>query len=263
LSTAFTAGEGIWRARLGTLRQAVRHELLARQLAGHIPDRIGLRVIDLGCGQGTLLLRLARAGHVVTGLDSSELLLGDLDQALRAEPAPVRDRVRVVRGDVKDIAALVEPASFDVVLCHGVLMYLPDPEPVLTAVAYAAAPGAIVSLLARNGDALAMRPGLAGDWAAAAAAFSGTGYVNRLGVHARADRRDDLTARLARHHLNVLAWYGVRLFTDLAADDAPVPDAATLAQILDCEEQAGRTDPYRAVAAQLHLVAERPAGARQ
>lgn len=256
MGTAFTAGEGIWRARLGTLRQAVRHELVARQLAGHLPDRTGLRVIDLGCGQGTLLLRLARAGHAVTGLDSSELLLGDLERALRAEPAPVRDRVRVVRGDVQD-TALVEPASFDVVLCHGVLMYLPDPEPVLAAVAYAAAPGAIVSLLARNGDALAMRPGLAGDWAAAAAAFNGTGYVNRLGVRARADRRDNLTARLAQHDLDVLAWYGVRVFTDLAADDAPLPDAETLAQIMDCEEQAGRTDPYRPVAAQLHMVAER------
>ncbi len=256
---AFTAGEGMWLARLATLRQVVRHELLARQLAAHLPDRAGLRVIDLGCGQGTLLLRLARAGHVVTGLDSSEALLADLDRSLRAEPAQVRDRVRIVRGDVRDTAATVELAGFDVVLCHGVLMYLPDPEPVLAAVAYAAAPGAIVSLLARNGDALAMRPGLAGDWAAAAAAFNGTGYVNRLGVDARADRRDDLTARMAAHHLNVLAWYGVRVFTDLAADDAPVPGAGTLAQILDCEEQAGRTDPYRAVAAQLHVVAERPA----
>jgi S-adenosylmethionine-dependent methyltransferase len=101
-----------------------------------------------------------------------------------------------------------------------------------------------------------MRPGLAGDWAAAAEAFGGTAYVNRLGVHARADRIDDLTARLEAHHLDVRTWYGVRVFTDLAADDEPVPDAGTLARILDCEERAGSTDPYRAVAAQLHVVAQ-------
>lgn len=256
--TAFTPGEERWRAHLGTLRQVVRQELVARQLAGHLPGRAGLRVLDLGCGQGTQLLRLARHGHLVTGLDSSQTLLGDLDRSLSAEPPGVAGRVRLVRGDVTDAAALLETASFDVVMCHGVLMYFPDPEPVLEAVAAMAAPGAIVSLLARNGDALAMRPGLHGDWAAAAAAFDGTGYRNRLGLLARADRLGDLTARLAAQGLEVRAWYGVRVFTDLADDDAPVPGPARLSLILDCEEQAGRTDPYRAVAAQLHLLACRP-----
>jgi S-adenosylmethionine-dependent methyltransferase len=256
LSTAFTFGEEKWLRNLGTLRQAVRQELVARQLALHLPELPGLRVADLGCGQGSQLLRLARAGHAVTGLDSSEALLSDLGRSLRAEPPGVRDRVRTILGDIRDATALLGPATFDVVLCHGVLMYHPDPEPVLAAVAGVAAPGAVVSLLARNGDALAMRPGLAGDWETAAAAFGGSGYVNRLGVQARADRLQDLTGRLAEYYLETQAWYGVRVFTDLAADDAPVPDAGTLAQILDCEEQAGRTDPYRAVAALVHVVAE-------
>ena len=114
---------------------------------------------------------------------------------------------------------------FDVVLCHGVLMYFPDPGPMLAAVAAVTAPGGLASLLVRNGDALAMRPGLRGDWAAADAAFDGPRYLNRIGVRARADRLDDLTAGLAAHDLDVQAWYGVRVFTDLAGDDAPVPDA--------------------------------------
>jgi S-adenosylmethionine-dependent methyltransferase len=257
-STAFTHGEERWRAHLGTLRQSVRQELVGRQLAGHLPAGARLRVLDVGCGQGTQLLRLARHGHAVTGLDGSQTLLRDLQRALAAEPPGVADRVRVVHGDVRDAAALLDPASFDVVMCHGVLMYFPDPGPVLDAVAAMAAPGAIVSLLARNGDALAMRPGLQGDWAATAAAFDTAAYRNRLGVAARADRLDDLTERLAARGLEVCAWYGVRVFTDLAGDDEPLPDPATLAVILDCEERAGRTDPYRAVAAQLHLLARRP-----
>ena len=115
------------------------------------------------------------------------------------------------------------------------------------------APGGLVSLLVRNGDALAMRPGLLGDWAACAEAFDSDRYPNRIGVTARADRLADLTGRLAGHGLQVTAWYGVRVFTDAAADDAePPPDLPTL---LACEERAGRTDPYRQVAALLHLVA--------
>jgi S-adenosylmethionine-dependent methyltransferase len=84
LSTTFAAGEERWRARLGTLRQVVRQELVARQLARQVPDRPARRVLDIGCGQGTQLLSLARRGHTVTGLDSSQALLGDLVRSLRA-----------------------------------------------------------------------------------------------------------------------------------------------------------------------------------
>ncbi|MDQ2874273.1 MAG: hypothetical protein M3Y33_05465, partial [Actinomycetota bacterium] len=37
LSSGFDAGEQRWRAGLGTLRQVVRQELVARQLAAHLP----------------------------------------------------------------------------------------------------------------------------------------------------------------------------------------------------------------------------------
>ncbi len=257
MATAFTPGEERWRARLGTLRQAVRQELVARQLAAHLPGSPTRQVLDLGCGQGTQALLLARRGHYVTGLDSSPSLLADFRAALAAEPGPVRMRVQLVEGEAADAARRFAPASFDAVLCQGVLMYQADPGLLLDAVARVVRPGGLASLLVRNGDALALRPGLQGDWDAAAAAFDGAAYRNRIGVSARADRRGDLTAALERRQLALEQWYGVRVFTDLAADDAPVPDDATLQAITACEERAGRTDPYRQVAALLHLVARR------
>ena len=90
----FAAGEEEWRRRLGTLRQVVRQELVARQLAAHVPDRPSRRVLDIGCGQGTQALLLARRGHTVTGLDSSARMLADFRAALSAEPAEVAERVR-------------------------------------------------------------------------------------------------------------------------------------------------------------------------
>jgi 2-polyprenyl-3-methyl-5-hydroxy-6-metoxy-1,4-benzoquinol methylase len=197
----FHAGEPEWRARLGTLRQVVRQELVARQLATHLADRPAQRVLDLGCGQGTQLLRLARQGHLVTGLDSSADLLADLEVSLRAEPPEVRDRVQVVPADLEQVSERFAPASFDVVLCHGVLMYFSDPHPLLAALARLVVPGGLVSLLVRNGDALAMRPALLGDWAQALAAFEGTGYRNRIGVRARAGRTDPYRAVAALTHL--------------------------------------------------------------
>jgi S-adenosylmethionine-dependent methyltransferase len=211
----------------------------------------------VGCGQGTQLLHLARRGHFVTGLDVSSTLLEDAERTLTAESSDVRQRVRLVHGDAERALDLAAPASFDAVLCHGVLMYFSDPNPLLHTLASVVAPGGMVSLLVRNGDALAMRPGLRGDWAAAREAFDGTAYRNRIGVTARADRLDDLTASLAGHHVSVLTWYGVRVFTDIAADDAPVPEPEQLSMLLACEERAGCTDPYRQVAALIHVIAER------
>ena len=167
----------------------------------------------------------------------------------------VQQRRQVRRDLIEDLAERPFAPPFAAVLCHGVLMHLPDPGPVLRILAGLTAPGGIVSLLVRNGDALAMRPGLAGDWAACAAAFGSDRYENRIGVSARADRLSDLTGRLAGHGLRVTAWYGVRVFTDTAPSDAePPPD---LAALLDCEERAGCTDPYRQVAALLHVIARK------
>lgn len=81
MSSDFATGERQWRARLGTLRQVVRQELVARQVAAHLPDTRPLRVLDVGCEQGTQLLRLAWHGHHATGLDSSATLLADLTAA--------------------------------------------------------------------------------------------------------------------------------------------------------------------------------------
>jgi SAM-dependent methyltransferase len=171
-----------------------------------------------------------------------------------AEPADVRERFVILRGDGRETGRHFGPACFDVVLCHGVLMYVPDPEPMLAALARVLAPGGLLSLLVRNGDALALRPGLLGDWATALDAFGSDGYTNRLGLPTRADRREPLTEILAGFGVPLRAWYGVRVFTDTASDRATAPrDTRELGLLLAAEERAGRTDPYRAVAALLHL----------
>ena len=61
MSTGFTGAERNWQARLGKQSDVVRQELVARQLAAELPLP-PVRIIDLGCGQGTQALRLARRG---------------------------------------------------------------------------------------------------------------------------------------------------------------------------------------------------------
>ncbi|WP_190081461.1 class I SAM-dependent methyltransferase [Streptomyces longisporoflavus] len=242
---------------MGGLRNAVRQELVTRQLdeqiAGRFPVGQRLRVLDVGMGQGTQALRLARAGHKVTGVEQDSAMVAAARDALAAEPEGIRGRVRIVEGDGRETGVHFLPGSFDVVLCHGVLMYVEEPDALLAGLARMLAPGGLLSLLVRNADALAMRPGLAGDWAGAMGAFDSTVYRNRIGLEARADRLDAVSASLAGIAAPLHAWYGVRVFTDGAADDAVPPPEAELTALLAAEERAGRTDPYRRVAALLHV----------
>ena len=224
---------------------------LDEQIAGRYPVGQRLRVLDVGMGQGTQALRLARAGHQVTGLEQEPKMVAAAREALSREPEGIRERVRIIEGDGRDTGVHFLPGSFDVVLCHGVLMYVSEPDPLLAGLARMLAPGGLLSLLVRNADALAMRPGLSWDWAGALGSFDSAAYRNRLGVDARADRLGTLTATLAGIGAPLQSWYGVRVFTDTAPEGAEIP--ADVEPLLAAEERAGRTDPYRAVAALLHL----------
>ncbi|GAT81043.1 methyltransferase [Streptomyces sp. F-3] len=242
---------------------------LQEQLAERFPAGKRLRVLDVGLGQGARALRLARAGHRVTVLERDRTAVLRARRALAAEPEEVRARLRIVEGDGRDTGVHFPPGAFDVVLCHGVLMHVEEPDPLLAALARMLAPGGLLSLLVRNGDALALRPGLRGDWAAALSALGATARLPRPRTapgrtaparpeadalpetDARADRLADLRATLAGIGAPLRAWYGVRVFTDTAAHDAGPPE--DLEVLLAAEELAGRTDPYRAVAALLHL----------
>ena len=83
------------------------------------------RILDLGCGTGSLAVLLAQAGHEVTAVDASAPMLA----LARAKAATARVRIDVVRADAADPP--LRPASVDVVLCRHVLWSLPDPDAVL------------------------------------------------------------------------------------------------------------------------------------
>jgi SAM-dependent methyltransferase len=144
---------------------------------------------------------------------------------------------------IENLGAIVGDRRFDLVCAHSLLMYLDDRAAAIGALARSKAERGLVSLTFRNRHALAMRPGLRREWAAALAAFGETSYVNELGVRARADLLDDVVADLDRCGMNVVDWYGVRVFNEAVDPGVGVADEEHLAELLDAEEQAGRSDP--------------------
>lgn len=249
----FSVGRDRWVARLGQTRDVVRQALVARQLGAHLEPGSQLLVLDVGCGQGSQAIELARRGHIVTGIDESREMLLEAERAAAGEIESVRERLRFGRGDA------LRPGSehvgrYDVVCCHGVAMYLPSLEELAAALVAVAHPGGLVSLLTRNRAGIAMRAGMMSDWAGALEGFDATHYTNRLGIKdARADEPAAVRAALHGAGADTVAWYGVRLFTDHWGDEDPPAD---LDALLAAEEQAARRDPYRSVAALTHTVAK-------
>jgi S-adenosylmethionine-dependent methyltransferase len=249
---SFETGEQLWIERLGNLRNTIRQELIARQLIDHVQP--GMSVLDVGCGQGTQALALAERGCRVTGVDASPDLLArfaaDADQAGQS--------VELILGSFGDLDELVGRRQFDLVCAHGLLMYLGDrAEAVARLAARSAEPAGRLSVTFRNAESLAVRPGFRRDWAGALAALDTDTYVNELGVTVRADRLGDVTRDLAAAGMAVVVWYGIRVFNDAVDPEMAVPDDEDLGLLLDAEDQAGRRDPYRSVASQIHVIATR------
>jgi SAM-dependent methyltransferase len=261
-ASPWEAGRTPWLARQGLLRNVVRQALVQRQLAAHLPSTPAT-VLDVGAGQGTQAIGLARLGFDVTAVEPDDGMRDALENAARAEPADVRERLRVLSGGLTALPAEVATTTFDVVCCHGVLMYLDAARPAVVELCSLVAPGGVLSLLARNADAMALRPGLRRDWAGVqhlldSAASEKPTYVNELGVPARADRLEELASFVAGRRMHVEQWYGVRVLTDGVPTDEPVPDDPDeLAALLDAEERVGRTDPYRRLGTLLHVIGRR------
>ena len=249
--STFTGFEAVWAERLGNLRNVVRQHVIAHQLAEHLGT--ARTALDVGCGQGTQTIQLARRGMAVTGVDPSSDLLARMTTAAEAAGRPVR----AVRGTIDDLDDVIDDEQFDLVCAHGLLMYLPDAAAAIKTLAERLVDGGVLSFTVRNGDALAYRPGIRGDYRAALAAFEGGDrYRNELGVDAAAHSRAQIEEWCVRAGLAITAWYGVRVLTDGVPADTTAGEV-DLDACLAAEVEAGRRDPYRAFGSQLHFLATR------
>lgn len=83
-------------------------------------------VLEIGAGSGRLLVPLARAGHAITGVDSSAEMLARAEARLAGEPAGTRVRVRLVAADVRSLTLSGEAGFGLAVFGYNTFMHLDE-----------------------------------------------------------------------------------------------------------------------------------------
>jgi S-adenosylmethionine-dependent methyltransferase len=229
-----------------TTRGRVRAALVLERLADILPSPPAT-VLDVGGGSGAIAVPLATDGYRVTVLDPSSVML---DLAGR-HAADAGVELRLVPGGLEMLAQLA-PGPFDAICCHAVLLYLDDPGAHLAALRGVVAAGATLSLLEKNRLALAMRPGLRGEYAEAIRVLDDPVATGNLGIENRSRSVDEWTGLLDRSGWRLDSWAGIRLFSDPAPDEL---DLVAFEDLVTLEREAGRREPYRSVARLVHLAA--------
>jgi SAM-dependent methyltransferase len=234
----------------------VRTYVMHRQLLEHLPPP-PVSVLDVGGGAGHQSFPLAQAGYEVTLLDPSAAMLDKARERLQRMPAEARQRVTFVEADGRNADEAVDGRRFAAVLCHGVVGYLEQSEPLIDQLCRCAADDGIVSIMAGNASASAVRPAMERRWEDALAAFDATSEIGALGLPTYAHTVEQMSELVRSRGVEPLRWYGVWLFMDwlefggAAVDPADEQQVAAAAAV---ELEAGRRDPYRRLSRVFHLV---------
>ncbi|MFF8617948.1 class I SAM-dependent methyltransferase [Streptomyces sp. NPDC015350] len=238
-------------------RGRLRHDITARRVLAELGDRPA-RVLDVGCGDGEMVMRLAAAGHLVSGVEKSPRMLASATERIAAAPE-IAGRVSLTEGDIYSLP--FDDASFDAVVCHGVVMYLPDSHVPLAHLARLVADGGILSVLTKNQLAVGVREALSGNYAAARTQIESgqAASVGNLGVTTRGDTPGYLDDLARAGGLTPLPWQGVRIFHDHRTDWEPSEQEYRAA--LETEWAASSRSPYRELGRLVHTVARREAAA--
>jgi cyclopropane fatty-acyl-phospholipid synthase-like methyltransferase len=113
--------------RLETLDEKLH--LMKLNLARHAGIRAGTGVLDVGCGEGTFAVCVAklvgRSGKV-TAVDISDQNLDRMNQNL--DKFKVRKRVTFVKADAAELATFFARESFDMALSYRLIEELKQPE---------------------------------------------------------------------------------------------------------------------------------------
>ena len=240
----------------GRLRFAVVRETLRRQAEALGAGDGGLRVLDVGGGDGRDAVALAEAGHQVTVLDPSPSWLAEARN--RADAAGVADRLTTIDGSVDDLSKA--GTGYDLVLFHFVLHYRPAGAGDIARLARLVRPGGRLSVMAPNPAArVILRLTREGPEAALAELASEGWDSATFATTGRKVSAEEAEAELRAAGLVLVGRYAARVANDYVTDDAVKHDPDYFAALQRLELALCDQEPFVRLGGMWQLVAERPA----
>jgi S-adenosylmethionine-dependent methyltransferase len=250
----FNAAMAAWRQWQDTPWGRLRYSLAEANLARHLDGR-PLRVLDVAGGNGVDAVRLALHGHRVTIVDYSAQMLAAAREVAAA--AGVAGRVTCVESDVAKLGDVVEAGGYDLVLCHNLLPYVPDPVAAVDTVLAPLRPGGMLSLICVNGHSEVLRVAIRDmdPVAAGEAVDSDEAWAHTFGTAVRRYTAEQVRPMLARAGAPVIGHYGIRAVCDYLPDDERKFDVSFFAALERLERRLADRMPYVLTARFFHLVA--------
>ncbi len=243
---------GYLKTAAGRLRSELAWKNLRPFLTRDAPTQ---RALDVGGGTGIASVQLARMGHEVVLLDSSEQMLRIARQ--HAEACSVTPRISFCHAEIGQLRERFAAESFGVVVCHNLLEYSEDPSTTVRDIVHVLRKDGVLSVVVRNRAGEVLKEAVKSeDWKLATANLTAETvvdnlYGNRIRVFAPAGLQELLT----RAGLDVVAEHGVRVFFDYIALENP-PDA-TYSQIFELESKLGARPEFFAIARYIQVIARR------
>jgi S-adenosylmethionine-dependent methyltransferase len=260
--SGFDAGAGAWATYNRKPLGRIRREVTWHNLAPYLPDIPDAdhppRVLDAGGGSGELALQLVRRGYQVWLLDHAPGMLDQVRQAAQDLPAESRARLNLSLASVDDAPSLFGSHFFDVVACHTLIEYLPEPRATLGALVGLLRIGGLLSVSFVNRHAGVLRQVWSeGDPAGVLASLEDGGFCARLfDLAGMAYTAEEVGGWLADLGLTVRASCGVRAFADFVPRDQ-LDDPDFFEALLHLEREAATRAPYKLIARYVHLLAHK------
>jgi S-adenosylmethionine-dependent methyltransferase len=241
----------------------IRHQVTWCNLAPYLPDIVDAddppHVLDAGGGSGELALQLARRGYRVWLLDYAPGMLDQARQAARSLPKDIYNHLHFCEMTIDDTPQAFAPAFFDVITCHTLVEYLPEPYVTLRVLVNLLRDGGLFSLSSVNRHAEILRQAWSrGDPEEALARLEGKGdfRAGLFGISGVAYDAEELRGWLVELGLDVAALCGVRVFADFVPRDR-LDNPSFFDTLLRLELAAATRIPYCLMARYVHLLAHK------
>ncbi|WP_233499841.1 methyltransferase domain-containing protein [Glaciecola sp. KUL10] len=232
----------------GTSKGQLRHRLLLGYLSKYLDCEHALTVLDAGGGTGMMSRDFAQRDHKVTLIDSSNDVLDIARERLKGF-----DNCSIIQTGILDIdTAVATQTNFDLVLCHAVLEWLPNPfEVIQFIIDKLLKPSGILSLSFFNYDAMLLNNVLYGNFDYVK---SGLKVRNTVRLNPHNPQKPQEVIQFIKQNTNaeVIHHAGIRCFHDYMLDKSKVEHE--FEALYEMEKTYGSKAPYKWIGKYCHLL---------